>query len=67
MPPKLLLKQNGPFATVPPVGVVTEPQVWNPLLSPRPMNMYSPLTLQFWANAHSSPPPNVQVVTVLLR
>jgi hypothetical protein len=27
--------------------------------------MHSPLTLQLWANAHSSPPPTVHVVTVL--
>src|SRR5262249_31821734 len=49
-----------------PDGVVTGPHVWNPLRSLRPMNMYSPLTLQLWANAHSSPPPTVHVVTVLL-
>src|SRR6516162_1547416 len=64
MPLKVLLKQNGPPAKVVPAGVVTGPQVWNPLWSPR--NMYSALTLQLWANAHSSPPPTVQVVAVSL-
>src|SRR5258705_6934443 len=64
MPLKLLLKQNGPPASVAPEGVVTGPQVWNPLWSPSAMNMYSPLTLQFAANAHSIPPPSVHVVTV---
>src|SRR4051794_36835074 len=64
MPSKLWPKQNGPPANVVPAGVVTAPHVWNLLLSPRPMNMYSPLTLQFWVNAHSTPPPTVQVVTV---
>jgi hypothetical protein len=28
--------------------------------------MYSPFTLQFGANAHSTPPPTVHVVTVSL-
>ena len=55
MPLKVLLKQNGPPARVVPAGVVTGPQVWDPLWSPRAMNMYSALTLQLWANAHSSP------------
>jgi hypothetical protein len=32
---------------------------------PRPMNMYSPLTLQLLANAHSMPPPSVPVMMVL--
>src|SRR5258708_37741166 len=66
MPSKRWSKQNGPPARMAPDGVVTGPQVWNPLPSLRPMNMYSPLTLQLWANAHSSPPPTVHVVTVLL-
>src|SRR6516162_6498099 len=66
MPSKRWSKQNGPPARMAPDGVVTGPQVWNPLPLLRPMNMYSPLTLQLWANAHSSPPPTVHVVTVLL-
>src|ERR1700730_10095391 len=66
MPLKALLKKTGPPATVFPEGAVTAPQVWNPLWSPRAMNMYSPLTLQLGANAHSIPPPTVQVVAVLL-
>src|ERR1700674_3510625 len=66
MPGKLLLKQNGPPATVPPAGVIAEPQLWNPLFSSAAMYMYSPLTLQFGANAHSIPPPTVQVLAVLL-
>src|SRR5262245_30559519 len=66
MPPKLWLKQNGPPARVAPDGVVTGPQVTNPSSSPSAMNMYSPLTLQFSANAHSMPPPIVHVVTVSL-
>src|SRR6267378_2745840 len=66
MPLKELLKQNGPPARVAPDGVVTGPQVWNPLWSPRAMNMYSPLTLQLGANAHSIPPPNVHVTAVLV-
>src|SRR6266404_2851086 len=66
MPSKRWSKQNGPPARMAPDGVVTGPQVRNPLPSLRLMNMYSPLTLQLWANAHSSPPPTVHVVTVLL-
>src|SRR5450759_2665350 len=66
MPLKLLLKQNGPPARGVPAGVVTGPQVWNPLWSPRAMNMYSPLTLQLWANAHSIPPPTFHGLTLLL-
>src|SRR5689334_12059729 len=66
MSPNLLLKQNGPPASGAPDGVVTGPQAWNPLSSPSAMNMYSALTLQFVVNAHSMPPPMVQVVTVLL-
>src|SRR5437016_2977907 len=65
MPLKALLKQNGPPPTGVPAGVIAEPQAWNPLSSPSAMNMYSPLTLQFAANAHSIPPPIVQVVMVL--
>src|SRR5262249_35655886 len=66
MSPNLLLKQNGPPARVAPDGVVTGPQVWNPLSSPSAMNMYSALTVQFVAKAHSMPPPMVHVVTVFL-
>src|SRR5215208_3935355 len=66
MPPNALLKQNGPPPNGAPEGVVTVPQRWNPLSSPRAMNMYSPFTLQFPASAHSMPPPAVHVVTVLL-
>src|SRR5262249_3961581 len=57
MPSKRWSKQNGPPGRMAPDGVVTGPQVWNPLPLLRPMNMYSPLTLQLWANAHSSRPP----------
>src|SRR5262249_13736719 len=64
MPPKALWKQNGPPARVAPEGVVTGPHAVNPLLSSRPMNMYSTFALQFCAKAHSSPPPIVHVVTV---
>src|SRR6266540_6067174 len=63
MPPKSWLKQNGPPATAAPeasVAVAQLPSVW----SPTPMNMYSPLTLQLGANAHSKPPPIVPAVTV---
>src|SRR5882757_5305657 len=66
MPLKALLKQNGPFASVFPAGVVTGPQVWKPPWSPSAMNMYSPLTLQLGANAHSIPPPSVQAIAVSL-
>src|SRR4051812_9303674 len=66
MPPKEWSKQNGPPASMAPDGVVTGPQVRNPSWSLRAMNMYSPLTLQFAANAHSMPPPTVQVVAVSL-
>src|SRR5215204_1944397 len=66
MPPTALLKQNGPPTNGAPEGVVTVPQVWKPLSSSSAMNMYSPLRLQFPANAHSIPPPIVQVVMVLL-
>src|SRR5215470_10762248 len=66
MPLKLWLKQNGPPATTAPWGFIASPQVWNPPSSPSAMNMYSALTLQLGANAHSIPPPSVHVVTVLL-
>src|SRR5262245_1784177 len=67
MPSKLWLKQNGtPFPTAPPVAVVAGAQVWNPPLPPSAMNIYSALTLQLGANAHSIPPPSVHVVAVWL-
>src|SRR5437879_4029506 len=64
MPPKSWLKQNGPPPTVAPLGAVADPQLVS--VSSSPMNMYSPLRLQLSANAHSTPPPSVHVVTVSL-
>ena len=64
MPWKSWLKQNGPPPTTAPVASVAllqEVSVWR---SPNPTNMYSALTLQLPANAHSMPPPTVPVVTV---
>src|SRR5215510_5980500 len=66
MPSKLWSKQNGPPPTGLPEGAVAGPQLRNPPSSPSAMNMYSALTLQLGANAHSIPPPSVQVVTVWL-
>src|SRR5262249_53011800 len=66
MPSKRWSKQNGPPARMVPAGVVTGPQVWNPRPSLRPLNMYPPFALQLSAHAHSSAPPTVHLVTVLL-
>src|SRR5580693_3534052 len=67
MPPNVWLKQNGPPRTALPDGATADAQVVNPLSArPKPMNMYSPLTLQLGAKAHSSPPPTVQVVVLVL-
>src|SRR5215510_2636608 len=65
MPPKLLSKQNGiPLFTGLPSPLNAGLQVWNPPLSPSAMNIYSALTLQLGANAHSIPPPSVHVHVV---
>src|SRR5262245_42706270 len=63
MTSKLWLKQNGPPGTVLPASFFAVPQVWSPGLSSR-MAIYSALTLQLGANAHSIPPPSVHVVAV---
>src|SRR5262245_30339905 len=65
MPPKSWLKQNAPPPTGVPAGVAATPHVVTTWLSPRPMNMYSALTLQLPANAHSRPPPSVPVAKLL--
>src|SRR5690349_3490401 len=65
MPPKSWLKQNGPPGTAAPVAKVAVAQLT--FESGSPMNMYSTLTLQLGAKAHSTPPPAVQVVVVSLN
>src|ERR1700736_4057059 len=64
MPSKCWLKQNGPPGTAAPDATVATPQLVR--VSSRPMNIYSALTLQCVAKAHSTPPPTVHVVTTLL-